>query len=256
MIKYQINDKPYISIDNHLDIAGLKDIEKYIVLGIVKSKNNIAEGAAAKANFYPSEVQNNSKSLLDISWNEVVSDPTHPYFEQYKELNFDVMACRMFNKYMFDTIQMGQMLTLRTYPTKQFHLKDSAAHCFNTPSIVHFPELMSWINNIKILDEVGRVIFFFNSPHDKHVIHKDHYFGTPEQFILLNIRPNRKEFFILHDNNEKLVINENAILFDPRNYHGTEGKDYYGWTLRIDGKFNKDWLIECGLWDHYCPVQS
>jgi hypothetical protein len=253
MIKYQINNNPYISLDSHIDIAGLRAIEKNIILGLVKSKNNIGEAAAAKVNFYPSEIQNKSDSLLDISWAEVVNNTSHPYYEQYKELNFDNMACRMFNKYMFDTIQMGQMLTLRTYPTKQFHLKDSAEHCFDTTSIKHFPELMSWIHNLPIFNEVGRIIFFLNTPYDKHALHKDHFFGNKEQFILINLNPERKEFFLLDDDEKKLVVNNNAIIFDPRNYHGTEGKTYYSWTLRIDGKFDINWLKANQLYDHYYP---
>jgi hypothetical protein len=253
MIKYQINNQPFISLDTHIDIDGLKSIEKHIILGLVKSKNNIGDGAAAKANFYPSDVQNKSKSLLDISWPEVVSNPAHPYYEQYKELNFDLMSCRMFNRYMFDTIQMGQMLTLRTYPPKQFHLKDSAEHCFDTPSLENFPELMHWIKNLAIFKEIGRIIFFLNSPYDKHAIHKDHFFGNKEQFILINLNLDKKDFFIMDEDGTKLIVNSNSVIFDPRNYHGTEGKTYYSWTLRIDGKFDIDWLKANNLFDHYYP---
>lgn len=251
MIQYTINNKPFISLDAYIDIAGLKAIEKNITLGIVKSKNNIGDAGAGKVNFYPSAIQNKSMSLQDISWDEVIRDPAHPYYEQYKELKFDNTACRMFNRYMFDTIQMGQSLSLRTYKTKQFQLKDSAEHCFDCPSIVNFPELMSWIKNLTIFQEIGRIIFFFNSPYDKHAVHKDHFFGSKEQFILINLNPEKKEFFILHDNGEKLIVDSKAVVFDPRNYHGTEGKEYYGWTLRIDGKFNKDWLQTTDLLGHY-----
>lgn len=188
---------------------------------------------------------------MDISWLEVITNSQHPYYEQYKELKFNLDSCRTFNKYMFDTIQMGQALELRTYPTKAFHLKDSAKHCFDTSIIGNFPELTDWIKNLKIFSEIGRIIFFFNSPYDKHAVHKDHYFGTKEQFILINLHPGRKEFFILHDNGEKLIVDCNAVIFDPRNYHGSEGKEYYGWTLRIDGRFDIEWLHASGLWHNY-----
>lgn len=253
MIKHQISNNPFISLDNHIDITGLKSIEKNIVLGIVKSKNNITDAGAAKANFYPSEIQIKSQSLQDISWPEQVKNPNQLYYEQYKELNFDNAACRMFNRYMYNTIQMGQALSLRTHLPKQFLLKDSAEHCFDTNSIKNFPELMDWIQNLTIFKEIGRIIFFFNAPYDKHAVHKDHNYGIREQFILINLNPERKEFFILDEAGEKLVVENNVILFDPRNYHGTEGKTYYGWTLRIDGKFNVDWLKSMNLFNHYYP---
>jgi hypothetical protein len=251
MITHQINNQPYIDLTPHIDFASFEDIEMDIILGIVKSKNHIVEAAASKKNFYNNDIQRYSKSLLDISWPEILKDTKNLHYEQYKELNFDINACRMFNKYAFDTIQMGQALELRSYANKQFHLKDSAEHCFDKPCIINFPSLMNWIKNIDILAEVGRIIFFFNSPHDTHAVHKDHFFGIKEQFILINLWPNRKEFFILHDNGEKLIVNDRAVVFDPRNYHGTCGKTFYGWTLRIDGKFNKEWTERAGIWEHF-----
>lgn len=246
-----INNKLFVNLTEQVDINGLKNIEKDIVLGIVKSRVAIKEAGASKKNFYPSAKQMASLSLLDLGWNEQIRDPKNPLYEYYKQLDFNMDNCKMFTKYILPTIQMGTCLELRSYPTKMFHLKDSAEHCFDTPSMSNFPELKKWIYKQTIFKEIGRIIFFFNSPHEQHTIHRDHHFGTPEQFVLINLQPERKEFFIIHEDGSETVVPDNVILFDPRNYHGTRGLDHYSWTMRIDCKFNEDWLRSAGLSDHF-----
>jgi hypothetical protein len=250
-----INNQLYIDLTSQVDYEGLKSIEKDIVLGIVKSRENIREAGAAKRNFWPTAKQLSSCSLLDLGWTSEITKIDNPYYEYYKKLDFNMDKCKMFIKYIEPTIQMGTCLELRGHPPKMFQLKDSAKHCYDTPSMDHFSELKKWIYEQTIFKEIGRVIFFFNSPYDQHAMHKDHYFGNPEQFILINLQPNRKEFFIInrHDGSET-VIPSNVIVFDPRNYHGTRGLEYYSWTLRIDGKFNEEWAKSIGIWEHFKPA--
>lgn len=246
-----INNQIYIDLETHLDMTGLQDIEKDIHLGIVKSKHEIWDGGAAKNNFYQNEYQHDKKSLLDSGWPEIINSPRHINYEYYKKLNFDPYKCRMFNRYDGEYLQMGQALELRTYPTKQFHLKGQADACTNTPSAKNFPELLKWIYNIHIFKEIGRILFFFNSPFDKHAIHKDNYEGSTENFILINLHPERKEFFIMDDDGKEHITTSRALVFNPRNYHGTRGKEYYSWSLRIDGTFDESFCRSIGIWDHF-----
>jgi hypothetical protein len=251
---FPIKDKPVYNLESHIDLAGLQKIEKDILVGFAKSKNIIVDGGAAGVNIYKSCEQQNKISLQDISWPKVIRDSNNPNYKYYEALNFDEYACRFFNRYAEDTIQLGQVLELRaTYPG-QYNQKHISSKCWNTPAYKHFPEFIKWIDNLKIFNQVGRIMFVLNSPYDKHVIHKDSYIGNNDNFIIINLNPTRKEFFLLDSKEQECVIDSKAFVFDTRNFHGTRGLSNYGWTVRIDGVFDRSWLKEIGLDDHFSEI--
>jgi hypothetical protein len=152
---------------------------------------------------------------------------------------------------------MGQLMALRTWTgTNDVRLKSSQEACVDRPAYLNFPSLKEWVSNLKIFDEIGRIIFWFNAPGEAHTIHRDTYLGYPDHFLLINLHPEHKDLFILDADGNKVIIPSRAFCFDIRNYHGTQGKDFYSWTFRIDGKFNKQWLESIGHWDYFNPDQS
>lgn len=248
---YTINNKHYFDLEPHVDMKELEDMYPDIVLGIVKSNlaGLIKDSGADTENF-------SDKTLPSITnkTNSTVKDKNNPYYKYYEELNFDIPACRSFNKYVFDLSMMGQLLYLRGYGSKGIQYKHVEEANFDSPGYAYFPRFKKWVNNLKIFDSIGRIIFWFNAPGEPASIHKDTFVGYPDHFMLINLRPNRKELFVVHpDTNEHLVIPSKAYVFDTRNYHGTVGKDFSGFTIRIDGIYNKQWAINAGVWDFFNP---
>jgi hypothetical protein len=147
---------------------------------------------------------------------------------------------------------MGQSLNIRGFVQQgNMQEKSSSIHTMEAPAYKNFPELTEWVYNLKIFKEIGRIVLFFNAPKEPHSIHKDKYVGFPDNFMLVNLDLDRKDIFILDDQGNRHVVTSRAFVFDPRNYHGTVGKDYYSWTLRIDGKFNELWAESIGLREHF-----
>jgi len=245
---FLINEKMYINLEDQIDLLALEAIKKDIVLGITKSKQFHRDTGAGGANCYNQSIP----SILDYSWDKILRDPANPHYEYYKELDFVRKDCLTFIRYVEKTQQMGQSISLRNL-IQQGNIKEkgSAIHTEELPAFNNFPKLTEWIYNLNIFDEIGRIVMFLNSPKEPHSIHKDTYVGWPDNFILINLDPDRKDIFILDDTGSKHVVTSKAFVFDPRNYHGTVGKDYYSWTLRIDGKFNKEWAESLGLWEHF-----
>lgn len=252
---HPIKGQPFFNLEPYIDLQGLRSIEKDIYVGFAKARGDIVEGGAAGTNFLKDERQKNKISLQDISWKKVIEDPSNPNYEYYKELGFDEYACRFFNRYAENTIQLGQVLELRSFRPGNYHLKHLYHRTGELPHIKHFPKLMQWIKNLKIFSEYGKIMFVFNSPYDQHVIHRDMHVGHTDNFLLINLNPFKKDFFILDKDNNEHTVDCNAFVFDTRNYHGTRGKENYSWTLRIDGVFDRDWLKSIGMDDHFEEIK-
>jgi hypothetical protein len=253
MVKYQINNQPYLDLEPYIDLKGLESIEKDIILGIVKSRQFMNDDGSSTHNIF-----GNLPSIVDSTLIENISNPENENYEYYKILNFNIRQCRMFNRYLGKYTQMGQLMSLRNYNVpKGARLKGSQKDCTDYPAYENFPLLKQWINKLDIFTEIGRIIFWFNAPGEPHSIHKDTFVGYPDHFLLINLHPENKDLFLLdNNNNNKVSIASKAFCFDTRNYHGTQGKDFYSWTLRIDGKFNQQWLESIGLWDFFNPNQN
>jgi len=250
---YTINNLPYLDLSSHVDLQGLELIEKDIIFGIVKSRGFISEGCANTKNCYDQAIP----SLLMTQWKDYLQDPSNPNYQYYKELQFVVRDCLMFNRYVGKYQQMGQVLYLRNTVDNGRHgiwSKSYSDGCSDRPGYANFPALREWINNCKIFDEIGRILFFFNAPGEPHSIHKDTFTGHPDHFILINLNTDRKTVFVLDNDGTRHTLDSKVSVFDVRNYHGSEGKDFYSWTLRIDGIYNKEWAESIGIWDHFKPI--
>jgi hypothetical protein len=248
---FLINEQMYISLEDQIDLPALELIKKDIVLGIAKSKRYIRDAGAGSSNCLDQDIP----SILDYGIKSKIEDPNGPYYNYFKKLNFVRDDCLTFIKYIEKTQQMGQALNLRSFIQQgNMQQKSSSIHTKATPAYGNFPELINWIDNLKIFDEIGRILLFFNAPNEPHSIHKDLYVGFPDNFMLINLDLDRKDIFILDDSGNRHIVRSKAFVFDPRNYHGTVGKDFYSWTLRIDGKFNKEWAESMGFWEFFKPV--
>lgn len=242
---FLINNKPFIDLENHIDFHSFTCLELEIIKGIVKSRYAIHDDSCGYDNQYDKSL----KSIVTDSLN--VKDKNNKYYLYYKDLGFDPYACRMFMRYTGEYSQMGQLLSLRTFDKNNIQYKSSAVECYDTRVADNFKPLMKWINDLEAFDSIGRVVFFFNAPKEPHAIHTDTYLGSSDEFILINLHPDRKNIFIIDDEDNRVTIPSKAFVFDPRNWHGTVGGDFYSWSLRIDGKFNDEWLDKVGIKSYY-----
>jgi hypothetical protein len=245
-----INNQPFFDLTEHIDFAGLEAIKKDLIYGIVKNRASWGQGAASTHNLY----NKGEKSLIDPTWPKVMQDPSNPDHEYFKKLNYDRADCMMFARYTGDYTQMGQIVWLRKpYDTGPGGIlnKCYAAGCYDTPLYEDFPTLRAWLEKQNIFSEIGRINFFLSAPGEPGQLHKDAWIGFPDNFILINLDPSRKEIYILDDNHNKVIVDSPAFTFDTRNWHGTVGGKYYSWTLRLEGMFSKEWAESVGIWETF-----
>lgn len=247
-----INNNYYYDLAPHINMADLERIYPKIVLGIVRAgqAGYIKDSGAEYENF----LDKTNPSITNTSGESFLKNPDNPYYKFYEYLNFDINACRSFNKYVMDVSMMGQLLTLRGYGHADIYSKSDSNANYDYPAYSYFPALRKWIEKLKIFDSIGRIIFWFNAAKEPASVHRDTFLGYPDHFLLVNMRLNRKEFFVINDETqEEMLIDTKAFVFDTRNYHGTRGGDFSGFTFRIDGVYNKEWAQAAGIWDHFNP---
>jgi len=252
-IQYQIDNKPFLDLEPYIDMKGFELIEKEIILGIVKSRQHIQDDGCNTVNIYNGVYP----SIVNGTFPNTINNPKNENYKYYERLDFKPLECKMFNRYLGKYTQMGQLLALRMWKNPgAVKSKGIQEDCKDLAAYNNFPLLREWINNLKIFDGIGRIIFWFNAPGEPHTIHKDTYAGHPDHFLLINLHPENKDLFLIDIAGQQLSIPSRAFCFDARNYHGSQGKDFYSWTLRIDGRFNQQWLESIGLWEYFNPDQS
>jgi len=245
---HKINGLPYLDLTPYVDIEGLKNIEKDIALGLVKSKMGFHDSSANRYNC----LDQSRSSMLHETTDEMLMDQTGPFYNEFRELRFNRTDCAMFVRYMKKVQTLGQLIYLRSLNKHlSIGLKSFTNGCSDTVLYKNFPSLKEWINQLKIFDQIGRIIFWLNTPGEMGSIHRDTYQGWPDNFIHINLDPERKTVFLLDDDKNKINITSPVSVFDIRNYHGSQGHEFHGWTLRIDGLYNKEWAQKVGIWEHF-----
>lgn len=246
-----IDGQPYIDLTNEIDFEGLLSIENEIAYGLAKSRWYIRDTGAGTRNCYDKTLP----SLQDMI--KMIHDPETPNYNYYKKLGFNISDCFIFAKYTGAYQAMGQSLSLRNFTTEAqksdnwITRKSDSSAVSDSACFDNFPSLKKWINDLKIFDETGRIVFFMNAPEERHSLHKDAFVGHVDNFILINLHLDRKTIFIYDDETKQtLDINSRAFVFDVRNWHGSKSTSH-SWSLRIDGKFNPTWARAMGFWDYF-----
>jgi len=132
-----------------------------------------------------------------------------------------------------------------------------------TPEAEYFPSVVRWVEDMiidNIFESIGRVIFFHCEADGIPFEHrdlgsqngiwdKDQY--SPHRNEFIHIRPNTsKPFYIWDpDKKNKVYLNTQAAWWNDQDWHGGDRIIEQSYSLRIDGKFTKQFRIELGI-DH------
>jgi hypothetical protein len=114
-------------------------------------------------------------------------------------------------------------------------------HWTETVNIQYFPALQNWICNSNIFEETGRQIIFIQLQHSSTPRHVDQdinlapvEYRKNQEFIWITSETNGKKLFV---NNIQVP---NVVWFNSYQEHYTLPDNGLRWSLRIDGKFTKE----------------
>lgn len=133
------------------------------------------------------------------------------------------------------------LLTSATNWTDAWYKLGYSDHWTETANMQYFPALQNWIRNTGVFEETGRQIIFIqlqNSSTPKHI--DDNIDLAPAEY-----RKNQEFVWITSETNgKKLFVNNNqvpnVVWFNSYQEHYTLPEIGLRWSLRIDGKFTKE----------------
>ena len=234
---HSVLNKPYLSLDEFLDIQTLDNIIDDIILGIAKSKTT-----AGPTNSGPGYVDKTKKSVPEI-YRAISADPSHPYYNLLTSLKD--WEPQTFIQYKWPSHVLGQCIILRL--STNYENKNSNVSSKDLPAIKHFQSLMLWVEQQNIFKEIGRVVIMLNDPYSVSIEHSDYVDGVSRKDNFIWLNPLQRKKFFVKDGNTKHYITSKTALFDSANVHGSDPSDSSTFSIRFDGVFSEEFLKKTGL---------
>jgi len=252
-----IGGNPYMNLDDHIDVAGFKELHYKICKGIVYAEHK-KEGNMVQPGGFDNAYQVSFKPIFQV-------------LEEYHNLPVDheirVIGREIGEYENRDKFILFLKLAMGAYDAYQFVFLKTEAGGWDsrfeekswTPDVQYFPELKSWLENLVtsgVFKHLGRIIFF-KAEHDCYMpLHRDliypdenDYFDHRHEFI--HIRPNLDKPFYIWDRelDEKVTVESCATFFNDHDWHAGGRTHKQTYSLRIDGVFTDEFRKKIGI-DH------
>lgn len=257
MIYADILGKPALELDQYFDLNNFEEFSTKVKFAIARTKNMFSIGISGPSTpglitWLPEEgflEAGDARVLVDAYY----QNPSTPQWEkdEWNSLKPDEqLLVTMLTK---PGKSLCSSLALRKLKSGvgnsgKFHLKHLESETEDTPARQHFEFVMDWIKSQQVFDEIGRVQFFINSDGHGTPIHRDYAdYSRKDQFIWIGFFDNKKFFVYDREEKTKHYIKSRIATFDNHQWHGGEPGSGFGVSLRIDGKFTKEFLDKTGL---------
>lgn len=260
-----INNIPYYSIDQYLDMATFDEMQPEILKGFAEARMYAKEGTWMAPGFTFEEMsyRPNWKPIYQAMEEFMALPDTDPVkiaglelmpkdFKNLQERNvftrYIKMAMGAYDPYIYYYLWEEGSWDDRTAPRKL------------TPEALYFPNVVNWVEQtIKdgIFENIGRVIFFHCEADGIPFEHRDLdakngvNIVKPHRNEFIHIRPNTKKAMYLWDpeTKDKTYLNTRAAWWNDVDWHGGERIMEQSYSLRIDGKFTEEFRKKLGI-DH------
>lgn len=263
-----IGGQPYINLDPYLDIEGFKKLHPEICKGFALARDYAKEGTWMAPGFDWKDASyiidwkpiyqawDEYKSLPDYDPIKIVGDTILPVdFNDYKQRN-------IFTRYLKSVLGANDPYIYYFLWTEgDWNQRNSERQ--KTQESQFFPGVVKWIENLiesKIIDRIGRVIFFHCDHNGKAFEHRDldrnngmmndnQYSNHKNEFIHIRYRTKRGLYIWDPVAENKVYINSNAAFWNDEDWHGGEHSKEVEYGLRIDCKFTLEFRQKLGI-DH------
>lgn len=242
----EIKNQPYLVLDDFVDQESFNHIVDSIILGIAKSKY-----AAGPTYTGPGYLDKSKKSVFEI-YREIISDEKHPYHNVIKDLKN--WAPFTFIQYKWPSHVLGQCLILRSSGLGNYSDKHDSSKCFDFPIIENFRPFLDWIEKQNIFSSFGRIVIFLNEAGTRVLDHRDYEDGISRKDQFIWMSPLENKPFYIRDDSKKIYLNSKFCYFDNSNIHGSDEMSCASFSIRIDGKFTKEFIQKINLEDYFDDI--
>lgn len=254
---------PYIDLDPFIDIDGFKKLHPEICKGMALSREHAKEGTWMEPGFDFDDMS------YIANWK-----PIYRAFQEFQQLEeddpiriegmkifpkdfTDYKERNLFVRYLKSAMGAHDPYIYYVLQEEGTNMKDRGAEQRSaTPEAAYFPGVMDWIAKLKdnkIVEHIGRVIFFVSEPSSKPFEHrdldKDTRDYTDHNIEFIHIRPNTKRGFYIWDPEykRKHYVNSHACFFNDQDWHGGEFSMEQEYGLRVDCKFTQEFKERIGI---------
>lgn len=238
---YGINGKPYISLDEHIDVEGFTSLHDKMCYGIALSYWD-------QGNYGPGVYERDK--VNDLFWLEAdLFNKRHPDWQKVAGMRFfDINQKRKYLKLKYGVYNPSHTVYLKKPQGRDYHSIAKADANPWTDNATHFPELTKWIKE-QPFESIGRVIFFIHEHDCDLVKHSDLKYSKepsqrytadqPHETEFIWIRPTMdKSFFVYNEaTDEKIYVKGHSAWFNSYDVHGGDREPVMTFSLRIDGVF-------------------
>ena len=256
-----IGGNPFINLDPFLDINGFNKLYYEMCYGITKARTK-KEGNICRPGGM-GDFQALPKPLFQAieEYNSLPKDhEIKKYGKMIGELNnrdefvrFLKLSLGAYDPYKFIFIKSEEGGWERRFEEKPW-----------TDDAQYFPGLVKWLETLadptgqNVFEYLGRVIFMMSEHDVKMPRHRDIILPeedyTDHRHEYIHIRPNADKGFYIADGpdtkDEDLHwVDCHACFFNDQDWHGGYHTERQSFSLRIDGKFTKEFRKKIGI-DH------
>lgn len=229
--------KPFLNLDQFLDIEALDKITDDIILGIAKTRTT-----SGPSNSGPGYLDKTKNSVPEIQ-RQILANAEHPYYHLLK--NLKGWEAQTFIQYKWPSHVLGSCILLRL--SSSYDEKNLSSKSIDLPAISHFSSLIKWVSDQNIFKETGRVVILLNDPYSKAIEHSDYADGKSRKDHFIWMNPLERKKFFIKEGNEKHYVTSKVAFFDSANIHGSDPSDTSTFSIRFDGIFTEEFISKTGL---------
>lgn len=257
MIYAPILGQPVLELDQYFDLTDFEEFSQRIKFAAVKTRNQFGIGISGPSTpglvtWLPEDgfLEAGDAKVQVEDYFKQESTPQWEKDEWAKMRLDEQLVYTMLSrpgKSLCSTLAIRKLKSGAGNSGK-FHLKHLASETEDTPVRTQYEFVMDWIARQNVFEEIGRVQFFINTDGHGTPIHRDYAdYSRADQFIWIGLFDNKKFFVYDSDTKEKHYVQGRIATFDNHQWHGSEPGPGMGVSLRIDGKFNKEFLNRTNL---------
>ena len=230
-----INNRPYISLDEHLDLESYDKLIPEICRGFANARHLSINGSHACKDGY---INTGKFKPLYEAYRELQKLPdNHPIKLASDGLNHNQLTTYL--KYALGGYDLYSRFVLFEDCHEDLKLEEAASY---------FPSVISWIDNLKNLNIFSKIhgcTFFLleagGVPYEHHdpADNEESLRWVPE-FIHIKTDTDRPFYIIDPVSREKTYITSRSSWWNERDWHGGEPILKPTFTFRIDGSFTPE----------------
>jgi hypothetical protein len=254
--------RPYVSLEDHLDLGALDAVHEEVCLGLTRVPVDYTGGGHRSMGIMPPSREGEAHG----DYGEVIRAMSREELVRFRDLaddpssiDVDARDALEFGEERAHPLSRRQMLYLkyryRVYfpwkvyyemiPNRRWEDKHVAAgKAFTREAQAIFPKTVAFLRSLPF-EAIGRANVMGLEANDHGTVHRDcdpAEGAEPAHFITLCPRADKRLFLWDEAAQARVPVAGRAYWFHDGDYHGVDPDPFFRYSIRVDGVFKRDFL--------------